>query len=253
MTSIPFYQTIWNGVNLMQICKDTGERNNCLPSAKFYENYYNIVLSNKDNLSDSWSQQKQIQTAWLKEQLLKYGTLSSKSLSIGAGTGIVELPLIKEGFPIDLHDFQHVSFDHYGAKDVTNCFSCDLSDLGDKSYDIIFSMATTYAMDEQMLKDYLKKTRKLLKPNSIFLWLDTSLSWQEIYSYYRNRKYYTKNCVLWGYKRNLKLWKEFGKDFVCLDTRYYNNQMEEIDVNALFGVPFSPTPAWQLMVLKKND
>jgi len=38
-----------------------------------------------------------------------------------------------------------------------------------------------------------------------------------------------------------------------LDTCYYNNHMEEIDVKALFGIPFSPIPTWQLMVLKKND
>jgi len=253
MTSIPFYQTVWNGIDLMQICKETGERNDCLPSAKFYEHYYNYALNNKGNFSNTWSQQKQYQTAWLKDQLLKYGTLFSKNLSVGAGTGIIELPLIKEGFIIDLHDFQRASFDHYGATDVTNCFSCDLSDLEERSYDIIFSIATSYAMDKKTLGNYLGKIRKLLKPKGIYVWLDTSLSWQEIYSYYRNRKYYAENCVLWGYKRSLSTWGKYGKEFMCLDTKFYNNHMEPIDVNELFGIPFSPTPTWQLMVLKKND
>lgn len=253
MTSIPFYQNTWNGIDLMQICKEIGERNDRLPSPKFYEYYYQSLLKNNDILSQEWKSQKQNQTVWLKEQLLKYGTIASKTLSIGAGTGIVELPLLKKGFHIDLHDFQSASFNQYSMPEITNCFSCDLSHLNENTYDIIFSIATTYAMDRQMLQEYLSKIRKLLKHNGVFIWLDTSLSWKEVYSHYRNKDYYHKNCVLWGYKRNLNLWRKFGKNFVCLDAKYYNNNMDQIGVKTIFGTPISQTPAWQLMVLRKND
>lgn len=250
MFSLPFYQTEWNGIDLKAIQAETGVACNQLPSATFYERYYQRLSLKGQAFSAGWLDKKEKQSQWLRVQIERYGGQQSHVLSVGAGTGIIEKPLIQDGYKVDLQDFQSASFASLGVDQLTNCFSCPLADIG-KTYDIVFSSAVTYALSDDDLRILLSDIHAILNPGGVFVWLDASLSWYEVYSYWRNRQKLKTETVLWGYKRPLSLWRRLGASFSVMDQGYYNSDMEALPLTPFMGLPLNVTPTWQMMVLRK--
>lgn len=249
---IPFYQTVWNKVNLIDLAIEIGQPLDELPTEEFYSAYYTKINS-KSDLAQDWKSAKNDQTLWLKDVILAFGDKQSKVLSVGAGTGIVELPLIKAGFNIHLQDFQKESFQVYDALNLTTCYNSDLSAIKNIKYDLVVTMAMTYALNDQSLRELFLSVSSLLKARGKFIVLDCPLSWFEIYSYIRNRQFYKENCLLWGYKRDVNEYLKQTKEFSMIQKIYYDGTMQEICPFELLGIPYSNTPTWQMMVFQKND
>ncbi len=253
MLKIPFYQLTWNGVDLKALAQDINHPTNQVPTPAFYDAYYAKVNASPDLIGQDWKERKQKnQSHWLKTQLDAYAGKSAKSISIGAGFGLIELPLIEDGYQIELYDFQSSSFDHLCMQDKTTCHSGSWDDLPDSTYDICFTMATTYAFDEPTFKDFAAMAQRILKPGGVCMIMDTSIGWQEIYGQLRNFKNYEKNYMLWGYKRSLARWASSFKRFEVLEQRYYARGMNEINVRTFLGVPYNTVPHRQYMALKKK-
>lgn len=249
---IPFYQTVWNGVNLIELAIEINQPLDELPTGAFYGAYYKKINS-KTGIDQDWHSAKKDQSNWLKDVILGVGNEQSKILSIGAGTGIIEIPLIQSGFDIHLHDFQKESFQVYDALNLTTCYDSGLNTIRNVKYDLVVTIAMTYALDDSSLRELFRSVYSLLKPNGKFIILDCSLSWFEIYSYLRNRQFFKENCLLWGYKRDAKEYLKHADGFSMIQKLYYDSRMQEIYPFQVLGLPFSKTPTWQMMVFQKND
>ena len=201
---IPFYQTTWNDISLVELARELRHPLAVLPDARFYALYYKKLL----NLGEKWKTGKKYQTQWLKAQIEKYDDIQAKVLSIGAGTGIIEIPLIEAGYDIHLQECQEESLKIFGAQDLTTCYNKDLKKIENTSFNIIIAIAMTYALSDEELKSFFNSCSALLKKNGKLIVLDTSLSWQEIYAYFRNRSFYRKNQLLWGAKRSINFFKK---------------------------------------------
>lgn len=248
--SIPFYQTQWSGIDLLRIRDEIGQSPNSLPSSAFYERYYRILEEQKILFSPSWIESKKGQSDFLRSIIDRYGGKHSRTLSIGAGTGIVEKPLIEQGYPIELQDFQGESFTRLNMHNLTRCYTSPLDQIPHQ-YDICFSLAVSYALDEETLSKMLRDIEGLLRPNGIYIWIDAGLSWPETYSYLRNRIRLRNNAVLWGHKRNILSWKKFSKRFHVIEEGYYDQMMRPFSCTSILGMPAKKIPSWQMLVLRK--
>ncbi len=246
---IPFYQTTWNDISLVNLAGDLGHSLEALPDAKFYAAYYEKLSSSQ--ISEKWKTSKKYQTQWLKEQIEKYGGIQAKILSVGAGTGIIEISLIKAGYDIHLQEYQEYSLKILGANNLTTCHTKDLKEINDVKYDIIVVIAMTYALSDKELKSFFNTCSTLLSENGKLIILDTSLSWWEIYAYFRNKSHYKKTHLLWGAKRGICSFKGMANGLKFLSHWYYSNHMKKLNVKKFMGVPFNLTPHWQMMVFQK--
>lgn len=250
---IPLYQTHWNNVDLVSLAKELGCSTHELPSNKFYEAYYKQINHSQVLLDQKWIDNKGYQTKWLKEQIENYGNKKSSILSVGAGIGVIELPLIKEGCNIHLQEYQDESLKILKASELTTCYSEDLKNIQNIKFDIIVVIGVTYAMNDKELVDFFVSCNRLLTKNGTLIILDTSLSWFEIYSMFRNKKSYEKTQLLWGTKRSISLFKKSAKNFHLIMLDFYDELMNQLSVKKFMGIPFNTIPTWQMMVFKKND
>ena len=249
--TIPFYQTEWSGVDLLQVRQDVGQVSSQLPSAAFYQRYYEILEKKQIQFSDAWLANKQFQADFLRKKIDAHKGKNASILSIGAGTGIVEKPLIELGYTIDLQDFQESSFHTFGVTYLTNCYTCPINKIG-KSYDVCFLNAVSYALTADDLETLLSDIYACLKPGGVLIWVDATFSWHEVYSFWRNKIRLKQECVLWGYKRNFACWQNFANDYTVLEKEYYGSTMQPENAITVMGLPLHRTPTWQCLILIKT-
>lgn len=247
---ISFYQSHWHGIDLVELANKCSHPINKMPDAKFFSLFYQ-TLNHKGGPSDQWLKAKEYKTMWFERQIHEYGLGNKKLLSVGAGTGVVELPLLQRNIDLELHDIQPDGFEITGVNKLTNCYADSLQDIQTK-YDAIFSLGVAYALNNSQLRKLFKDVANLLKSQGIFFLLDTSLSWFEIYSNLRNNNYLKNNCLLWGKKRSLSEFYKYHNDFFELKRAFFlNSKLEEINSINFMKVPLNVTPIWQLLILKK--
>ncbi len=116
----------------MDLAKELEHPLEKLPDAKFYANYYKKINSSKSLLGEKWKAGKKDQTQWLREQIEKHGGNQAKVLSVGAGIGIIEIPLIESGYDIHLQEYQEESLKIFGAHNLTTCYNEDLKEIRNK-------------------------------------------------------------------------------------------------------------------------
>jgi hypothetical protein len=247
---IRFYQTTWNGIDLVALSRSLGHPISELPNSRFYEAYYKKISQN--SLSEDWKNKKGYQTEWLKKQIDLYGDNRKPTLSIGAGTAIVEIPLIKSGYNIHLQECQKESLSLFGGEGLTTCYYGGLNLIPQNEYNTITSIAMMYALDDNQLKNFFQSCATILKPGGTLILLDTSLSWREIYSHLRNWRYAAHNYLLWGFKRSVPHFLKLAKGFELLSQEYYDPYMKILPVKRIMQVPYNVTPHWQMMVFQKK-
>ena len=107
------YQRKWNGVDLLDVAAAPGRMEKGVPSPAFYAEYYRRLRAAGDHLPAEWWAVKERNTKLLARWIsAAAGTRDPRSLavlSVGAGLGAVELPLIEQGYRITLHEVQDES------------------------------------------------------------------------------------------------------------------------------------------------
>lgn len=235
---VNLYQVEWNGVDLLNIAKQPNTlTKHGLPNQNFYEKYYSQLRNTDYALPLEWLKTKGNNSLWLKENLEKIAFLLKKNakelniLSVGSGLGIVELPLIKEGYNITLHEIQSESLNFIKAQHPNLNIKIGLLDskeLFNTKFDVIYLGTVEYAITKQ--SDYSKFIQDiyyLLDESGIVLSYDPTPSKDK----FTTKKFISKllkkigikkkhpsDAVFWGVLRSIpekiKCWKKFGFEIV---------------------------------------
>ncbi len=258
MFDIPFYQTNWHGINLLDIAKKVCLNKNELPGASFYEKFYKLLEENKVLLSSDWVDKKKQLAIEIKNILTKYYNKDNIILSVGSGFGIVELELIKAGFNIDLQECQEYSLQHItDRQNLKIIISNDLSEIPSDHYDIVMAITSTYCLNLQTLGQFLSAISRVIKKDGILIWYETSLTYYDIFGsvkmlVYNKLKGVDAIGVLWGWKRSMSAQKKTAikNKLHPLEQLYFDKNNSIIKPNLVFNMPLDQKVAWQLGIYK---
>jgi 2-polyprenyl-3-methyl-5-hydroxy-6-metoxy-1,4-benzoquinol methylase len=176
------YQKEWNGIELVAISKQPNTMKNGVPSALFYEKFYSQMEQLNFPFSNEWLAEKAKITEALCEEIGRVAAILGKPpcqirvLSVGAGFGVVELPLLEKGLSITLHEVQENSLRFAIAEcekknipkpETLSGFADDFQTL---DFDLIYLGCIEYCFCfEKEYLHFLKTIHKKMRKNS-FLW-----------------------------------------------------------------------------------
>lgn len=258
---IPFYQNEWFNINLLEIAKDVSHPLQKVAGENVYHIIYDKLLNKKAGiLSSQWVKGKYNLSDWLFKYFNKNNLNQSSILSIGCGLGIVEQPLIQKGIKIDLQECQNISIQYFknnypdDFQKTKFIISQDLKEVSNNSYEVVMAITSTYCLTDDILADFFNSVQRILKKNGIFIWYETALSMNDIYSYFKNLRF-PQNGLLWGWKRSKKMFiKKAKKNKLVLSESYYFDSFNHlITPKTIFGIPIGKEISWQMLVFKKND
>ncbi len=259
--NIPFYQSEWFGINLASLADDLGHPRTAVANTHIYAAVYNRLLTEKKYaINPAWIEKKNTLSTWLLGYIKEKSLEKSKMLSVGCGLGVVEQPLIAQGFNLDLQECQSVSLDYLKTEypqeyQKSNLIiSEDLIDIPPASYDLVMAITSTYALDNSTLSHFLEAISRILKKGATFIFYETALTFSDIKYYLR--KHITKRGMeglLWGWKRsNCRLIQQIQKHGLVQDEAYYfdsNNHI--VKPKNWFRLFFDSKIAWQMMIFKR--
>ena len=226
-----------------------------MPTPAFFDCFYKKLGEKKERANQDWLAGKQRQTAWLEQHLLNLSLKDTPSLSVGAGMGVVERPLLDKGFNIHLQECQPTSLVQANLDHVTTCYRGALSHIPDASYDFCFAVTVTYALGDQSFKEMLCDITRILRPKGSLLLLDPAPSWKEGERLLKDRiKRRSPEGVLWGYKRSLSFWRTCAKSFglhMKLSS-YFDECMQPFCPREFLGMPIHPRAHWQEALFQKK-
>ena len=206
-----FYQKEWHGIDFKEI--DIKLSKDKFPDQIFYQKFYKKFeerYHSVDQLEVKWLNLKKKAACSIKEMIKQNVNISI--LSLGAGLGVIEKELIKEGINnIDIQDVSEES-----VKFIKDYINPDNIYIGvvpecipkDKKYDIIIAAGIEYCFNNNEFFDLIKSANFFLKDNGSLI----LLSWSH---YSRNiintsKSYFKRLLVklnlidpgqLWGYLR----------------------------------------------------
>ncbi len=220
------YQSEWNGINLLEIARLQNTLTGGIPNQLFYAEYYKRLTGVE--LPESWKRSKAATSValekWLNEICVKRG-ISKDQLtvcSIGAGLGTVELPLIKKGYSITLHEVQEHSLEaaqieasRLGISKLET-FSGELSGGGGRQFDVLYLGTCEYCfLKEADYLSFLASLKGLLKKNGVLIAWDFMPSIKSYFTSFIHQLLKNRNKeILWGYARSSRVraraWVESG-------------------------------------------
>ena len=217
----PLFQTQWQNISLLDIAEQKKIDPNTVAASDFYEAFYDQFDESDYNFDDDWIKIKQAQTDKMRNFINEKLSANSNArfLSIGAGTGFVEEPLLNEGFNIDLQECQPVSLNYLRKKRIPfkEYITSDLSILPQEEYDVIFAFGISYCFSYDDYKSLLESIYGLLVNGGQLILNDPNINLPRrplikyiLYPYeklkqwlreYRSTSYYAKG-VFWGWLRH---------------------------------------------------
>jgi len=172
---VRLYQDSWNNISLAEIAELRGLDVTEPAAEHFYEAFYQKMLSANYSFDPEWLAVKMKTTAWLKELCDRSGVYPGrgKAISLGAGTGIVELPLIEQGYDIELQECQRQSLEYIKRKGATftEWIISDFDGLPSERYDAIYVGSLSYALDFSHYQRFFYHCFRILKRGGkLLLW-----------------------------------------------------------------------------------
>ena len=151
MMEVRLYQDSWNSISLHEIAAAIGRDVKELAAEHFYEAFYRKMRSANFAFDPAWLAVKSRTTEWLQKLCILSDVYPGhgKVISLGAGLGIVELPLIEQGYDIELQECQDQSLEYIKRQGATftEWIISDFDALPAGRYDAVYVGSLSYALD----------------------------------------------------------------------------------------------------------
>ncbi len=218
-----FYQTEWHGIPFTSFASISSKK---LPNESFYSLFYEAFFKKYNNINEidpSWIDLKMQAMDFIKRHS-KFKK-ESKILSIGCGLGIIEKPLIKEGYSkLEITEVSkkplqwllpYISPDKVHIGFFPNCLSSN------QLYDFIYLAGIEYFFNQDQLIIFLKDVANKLAPGGTCLMISWSckvatpfqsiiINLKDIVKHILDKMHIGEGRQFWGYMRKCK---EFYKAF----------------------------------------
>lgn len=169
------WSNTWYGISF----KDLNVKLNFFsrPNSHFYSEFYKNFFKRYNSLEELPSNFKSKKFE-IAKKILTLIESNLKVLSIGCGTGLIEMKMteINKDLEIDAYDFSSVAKNWIDKIDRVN-FETDINN--EKKYDIIFCSALLYAMSNYEVIKFSQLVKDKLNTNAIFLIIESSLNPEE--------------------------------------------------------------------------
>lgn len=211
LLKVPMYQVEWNGIRLEEVAASLNVRTSELAERNFYEAFYRKLASGDFRTSDDWVAQKASASRRLRAIFASIDPLWREqdrvALAVGAGLGILEIPLIEDGYRIHLHDVQNESLRYFEQRSRVPAektyIAPSLADVPDMAYDAVYISQVMYAFDDAHYGSVLDHAYRILKPGGTLMIWDPACQWIDLYARVRSRT--PPAGVLWGWMRSTRL------------------------------------------------
>lgn len=176
MAVLKHYESEWNGLNLAEIAHAMGRNAGAVAKPDFYRFFYQRLQAANFDFNAAWLQNKQFQSRRMRYYFDKFNLelgYPARALSIGAGLGVVEAPLLKAGYDLTLQECQDHSFAYLRQSGLRfqSWIGEDLKLIPAQPFDIIFIFTVSYAISPRDYPGFLRAVRQLLRPGGrLVLW-----------------------------------------------------------------------------------
>lgn len=185
------YQKTWNGIDLADIARDPACLTSGIPNARFYAEYYRRLKEGGYDIPAYWLESRRGVSKRLGEWLAEFARVRRRDheqlrvLSVSAGLGLVEVPLLRQGFNITLHEVTGESFEYAQrlAKSegvgALRELICPVSRIPSKSFDVVFVGNCEYCcFDATAYLDFLADIRRIAADDSHVIAWDPAPTWK---------------------------------------------------------------------------
>lgn len=257
---VEIWEQEWNGISLMEVAREMNLPPGQVASYHFYELYYKKLAQQQFIFDEHWTKQKQRMTALFKDKIdtMPAGK-ESKVISLGAGLGIIEFPLIKAGYNIHLQEAQQESLANIQEQVSTTVWvTPDLSTIPDNSYDLILVSIVSYVFDLENYQEFLKNCGRILAPGGLLVIWDLECPIPFLYSIRARikRSFRHDHSIKWGWIRHTLVHRTLAanSDLILTKMRSLNNVCDPVEVNKVMGfvLPRSKATLQELTFINKK-
>jgi SAM-dependent methyltransferase len=202
----PLYQTEWNGIPLSEVAAMVGLSENNLANSNFYGAFYHEFRTRGFPLQAGWVATKARTgarvRAMIDETFPHFREEGRVALAVGAGLGIVELPLVADGYRVHLQECQGESLAYFTDRTERPAekiwIAPTLSDVPDASYDVVYFNQVLYALDDGQYQSAMADAFRILKSGGVLAVWDAECPLKEVVG----RWYRHHGGVFWGWLRS---------------------------------------------------
>lgn len=238
MSITKMYLREWNGVRLLDVAKAKNADPKRLCKSDIYEEFYRRLHADGFKIGSDWISSKANLTDITKNMLLQYSANDARIISVGAGLGVVEEPLIRAGWDITLQECQGESFSYLKEKKVEfkELISNDLSVVETNAFDLCLMYGISYVFSQKSYAKYAKELHRIIKPGEfLFMWDPvgalTSNEKPSLVQRIKNNNFIRKLAgkpliepdVFWGWIRSADVHLDvfYGAGFELIEYRLY--------------------------------
>jgi len=254
---VKLYQTEWQGISLSDVAEGMGLPLNNVASHHFYAEFYRRLKEGNYKFQPKWLERRARMTQWMKENYddIKVKPEGTKvAISLGAGLGIVEKPLIEEGYHIELQECQSESFEYIRESiQPTEWITTDFGVLPSNRYNLVYAFGISYVFNTSEYLSFFRHCSRILRKGGRLVLWDPEYRFSPIQimkgfvSSVLLRRSSVENSVFWGWLRSSWVHKSSAKmaKFKLVGRVSFDGDFSPVDRHGrrILGYPVGKNPS----------